>query len=77
MLADGGNIALTAEGDRYTTHTWSELGIGSRVFDQTAGAQVVQAGDFQVIDTGARIAETYDCVRTVLGPPPIFANGFE
>jgi serine/threonine-protein kinase len=77
VLADGGNIALTAEGDRYTTHTWSELNLSSRVFDQTAGAQVVQAGDFQVIDTGARIAETYDCVRTVLGPPPIFADGFE
>lgn len=77
VLADGGNIALTAESDRYTTHTWSELGIGSRVFDQTAGATDVMVTDFQVIDTGARIAETYDCVPTDVVTDTLFADGYE
>jgi len=79
VLADGGNIALTAESDLYTDHTWAEVGIGSRVFDQTPSARDVFPSDFQVIDTGARIPETYDCVRTVLPPNDgiIFANDFE
>jgi serine/threonine-protein kinase len=77
VLADGGNIALTAESDRYTTHDWDELGIGSRVFDQTAGAQDVLPGDFQVIDTGPRIPETYNCARTDVGADTIFTDGLE
>lgn len=77
VLADGGNVALTAESDRYTTHNWAELGLDSRVFDQTPGAQDVLASDFQVIDTGPRIAETYDCVRSQPQLDALFANGFE
>jgi serine/threonine-protein kinase len=77
VLADGGNIALTAESDRYTTRKWSELGLGSRVFDQTAGARAVAVGDFAVLDTDARIAETYDCVRTTVVGDTIFADGLE
>lgn len=63
VLADGGNIALTAESDRYTTHTWSELGIDSRTFDQAAPSAPVRVQDFAVMDTGPQIVETYDCVR--------------
>ena len=63
VLADGGNIALTAESDRYTTHTWAELGITSRVFDQAVPSQPVRAQDFEVLQTGPKIIETYDCVR--------------
>jgi len=76
VLADGGNIALTAESDLYTTQTWAGLGIDSRVFDLTSGAADVTIADFEVIDTGPRIAETYDCVRTdpIFG---IFLDGFE
>ncbi|MBV6414527.1 MAG: hypothetical protein OMOMHJEC_02353 [Xanthomonadales bacterium] len=77
VLADGGNIALTAESDRYTTNTWTSLGIGSRVFDQTAGATDVFISDFAVLDTGPRIAETYDCVRSEPTVDGVFANGFE
>jgi hypothetical protein len=77
LLADGGNIALTAEDDFYTTAKWATLGIASRVFDQTAGATDVFVSDFQVLDTGARIAETYECVPTVLPTGVIFGNGFE
>lgn len=69
VLADGGNIALTAESDRFTTHTWAELGINSRIFDQAVPSTPVQAQDFVVLDTGPRIVETYDCVRN----PPMLA----
>lgn len=77
VLADGGNVALTAESDRYTTHTWAELGIDSREFDQTPGAQDVMVTDFQVLDTGARIAETYQCNRTNVVADTIFTDGLE
>ncbi|KFN45026.1 hypothetical protein [Arenimonas oryziterrae] len=65
VLADGGNIALTAEDDVYTTHKWAEIGISSRVFDQAVPASPVRAQDFAIIDTGARIVETWDCVRNI------------
>jgi hypothetical protein len=77
VLSDGGNIALTAESDRYTTHTWDELGIGSRVFDLTPGAQDVLSTDFQIIDTGPRIAETFNCVRTDVAADTIFRDGLD
>lgn len=63
VLSDGGNIALTAEDDLYTTHKWAELNINSRVFDQAVPGAPVRVQDFSVIDTGNRIIETYDCVR--------------
>jgi serine/threonine-protein kinase len=75
VLADGGNITLTAESDLYTDTSWDELDVDSRIFDQTPGAQVVDITDFEVIDTGPRIGETYDCVRSVL--PMSFSDGFE
>ena len=79
VLADGGSVALTAESDRFTTVKWADLGISSRTFDQQVPAAKVLASDFEVIDTGARIAETYDCVRE---PEPsaselVFQSGFE
>ena len=70
VLSDGGNVALTAESDRYTTHTWAELGITSRVFDQAVPSQPVRAQDFEVLQTGPRIVETYDCVRNANDPDP-------
>ncbi len=77
VLADGGTVALTAESDFYTTTKWDDLGIDSRVFDLTPGATDVTITDFQVLDTGPRIGETYDCVPS--GPPfdGIFLDGFE
>jgi serine/threonine-protein kinase len=65
VLADGGNIALTAESDHYTTTKWRELGIDSNVFSR--GGRAVKVRDFEVLDTGPRIAETYNC--TVPAPP--------
>lgn len=77
VLADGGNIALTAESDLYTTTSWDDLEIDSREFDLTPGALDVSITDFQVIDTGPRIAETWACVRSVLPEPWLFSDGFE
>ena len=79
VLADGGNIALTFESDRYTTAKWDTLGIDSQTFWNAAnGSTKVLVSHFEVIDTGPRIAETYDCVRsTVTVSDLIFANGFE
>jgi serine/threonine-protein kinase len=70
VLADGGNIALTAESDLFTTHTWAELGINSRTFDTEVPGAIVRVQDFAVLDTGPRIVETYDCVRNP-DPPPV------
>ena len=63
--------------DLYTTAKWDELDIGSRVFDQTPDALDVDITDFDVIDTGARIAETWECLRSVLPEAAIFSDGFE
>jgi hypothetical protein len=54
--ADGGNIALTAQSDRYTTAKWDGL-LAPR--DLSA----LQVEDFDVIDHGAPIELTFDCVR--------------
>jgi len=54
--ADGGNIALTAQGDRYTTAKWSGL-----LAPQDLAALRVE--DFDVIDNGAMITLTLDCAR--------------
>jgi len=54
--ADGGNIALTAQSDRYTTAKWDGL-LGPR--DLAA----LQVEDFDVIDHGPPIELTLDCVR--------------
>jgi len=57
LLADGGNIALTAASDRYTTHTWTEVGIDSH---SLFGIAVT---DMEVVDLGSPITLTYNCVR--------------
>jgi serine/threonine-protein kinase len=54
--ADGGNIALTAQSDRHTTAKWTGL-LAPR--DLAA----LKVTDFEVIDHGAPITLTYDCVR--------------
>lgn len=64
VLADGGRITLTAQNDRFTRTKWHELAIHSRVFDRTPGGRKVTVRDFHVLNTGPRIPETYECVRT-------------
>lgn len=54
--ADGGNIALTAQSDRHTTAKWDGL-----LDPQDLAALKVE--DFEVIDHGAMITLTQDCMR--------------
>ena len=54
--ADGGNIALTAQSDRYTTAKWTGL-----LEPRDLAALAVE--DFDVIDHGPPIELTLDCVR--------------
>lgn len=56
LLADGGNIALTARSDRYTTAKWDGL-LGPR------DLQAIRVTDFQMIEAGPRVRVTNDCVR--------------
>lgn len=80
VLSDGGNIALTFESDRHTTATWAALEIDNHVFwnGSNGNRTPVRVTDFAVLDTGPRIAETYDCVRSAVVPgQSIFQHGFE
>jgi serine/threonine-protein kinase len=59
FLADGGNIALTAQADTTTTAKWDGL-LGS----QDLKSILVTA--FDMVDGGQRIPLTLDCVRTAM-----------
>jgi len=59
ILADGGNIALTAASDRFTTAKWSNV-----LPSGSTGLAAIQVTDFEMVDAGARIPLTYDCVRS-------------
>lgn len=67
VLADGGNIALTAQSDRFTTAKWADLGIDSSSLSD------LEVTDFEIVDTGDPVTLTYDCVRS----RPILRDGFE
>jgi serine/threonine-protein kinase len=54
--ADGGNIALTAQSDRFTTAKWDGLLAPRDLAD-------LDVEDFEVIDHGDPVYVTYDCVR--------------
>jgi hypothetical protein len=57
ILSDGGNIALTAQSDRFTSHSWNEVGVDTR------SLQAIQVSDMEVVGMGTTIPLTYDCVR--------------
>lgn len=57
ILSDGGNIALTFADDRLSAAKWVALGIDSHTFNS------IGVGNFDVVDLGAEIPLTYDCVR--------------
>ena len=57
FLADGGNVALTAQSDRFTTAKWDQL-LGAR------DLAMIQPMDFQMVDGGARIPYDGNCART-------------
>jgi serine/threonine-protein kinase len=58
ILADGGNIALTAANDRFTTAKWSAV-----LPSGSTGLAAIHITDFEMIDGGTRIPLTYECVR--------------
>ncbi len=58
ILADGGNIALTAASDQFTTGKWATV-----LPSGSTGLQAIRVTDFVMIDGGSRIPLTYDCVR--------------
>jgi hypothetical protein len=57
LLADGGQIALTAQSDRFTLAKWAGL-MGS--YDLSS----LKPEDFEMVAAGPRIPLTYDCVRS-------------
>jgi len=57
ILSDGGNIALTFADDRLSAAKWSTLGITAQTFN------TIQVSDFEVVDLGAEIPLTFNCVR--------------
>lgn len=57
--ADGGNIALTAQADTYSTAKWEDL-LGSRDLDG------IDVTDFEVIHHSDPIDVTFECERTPL-----------
>ncbi len=66
LLSDGGNIALTAQSDRFTTAKWAgRLG--------PHDLATVKITDFQMVEAGPRFTWTGDCTRTT----PLFYDGFE
>ena len=59
FLADGGNIALTAADDRFTTAKWTDanVNVGSHDFAS------IQVSDFEVVNLGTVITTGDNCVR--------------
>jgi len=56
LLSDGGNIALTAQSDRFTTAKWDGL-------LEPRDLELLKVTDFQMVDGGQRRTFTGDCVR--------------
>jgi glycosyltransferase involved in cell wall biosynthesis len=57
FLADGGNIALTAQSDKDTTAKYSDVDFASRDLES------IKVTDFEVLDDGPLIPMTDECVR--------------
>lgn len=61
LLADGGNVALTARSDRFTASKWAGL-LGPH------DLRGIRVTDFELVASGPRLSWNGDCVRT--GPLP-------
>ncbi|ADO69816.1 hypothetical protein [Stigmatella aurantiaca] len=57
ILADGGNIALTAQSDRSTAAKWAGL-LGP------LDLRTIQPSDFEMVEAGSRFTWMGDCVRS-------------
>ena len=56
FLADGGQITLTAQSDRFTTSKWPGL-------LDTRDLASLRPADFEMVEAGERIPLTLDCIR--------------
>ena len=56
FLADAGQIALTAQSDRFTTAKWTGL-------LDTRDLEIIRVGDFEMVEAGERFEFSGDCVR--------------
>ena len=56
FLSDAGQIALTGQSDRFTTAKWADL-------LDTRDLEIIQVGDFEMVEAGERFEYTGDCVR--------------
>lgn len=63
LMADGGNIALTAQSDALSTTKWSEVGFTADSLSS------LKATDFEVIDYGTPTDVTFDCTRKQINEP--------
>ena len=58
VLADGGNVTLTAESDARAAMTWESIDFDSHSLD------ILQPSDFEVVALdGDAVPLTFDCVR--------------
>ena len=58
FLADGGRVTFTAQNDRFSSASWSDVGLDAH------DLKVFQWTDFEVVNGGTRFNWTGDCIRT-------------
>ena len=63
LMADGGNITLTAQSDQLSTVKWADVG-----FDANS-LQALKATDFEVIDYGTPTDVNFNCTRQQIIEP--------
>ena len=56
LLSDAGNVALTAQSDRFSTAKWADL-------MESRDLESIQITDFEMVESGERFTWTGDCVR--------------
>ena len=63
LMADGGNVTLTAQSDQLSTVKWADVG-----FDANS-LQALKATDFEVIDYGTPTDVNFNCTRQQIIEP--------
>lgn len=63
LMADGGNITLTAQNDTLSTVKWTDVGFNAN------SLSALKASDFEVIDYGTPSDVTFNCTRQQIIEP--------
>jgi len=74
VLSDGGNVALTAEDDMFTTHKWAEFGFDESNVYMEQMVVGVHMTDFDVVETGPQHLLTYSCDRSTVPDDFVFID---